>query len=606
MNLHRRHVSAGHRTSLSLLWTAWILLQHSHVAECWISGPPLAAVVKNGPSFGSIRRGPHWASSGGADDDDDDAMENQALEAIQSLADFHEGQWQGSARSFTVSADTAAGILHRSTSPPYTASVKLGMDLTNRDYTLTETFEWKDDDENKSGEVSAARSPSKVSARTVSLTQSNTDVDTVDASYSLDMTLPTLPSALLGTDQLPQFLIEHCIALNDDERAKCWVLYGGADQGLMRIVLCHETRCTSSTDDQQPPQQQSDSQDNGLTAADLLEMQTDVDRLVDSIAGSLEANQPKKQQQQQEGQITPERIRALEESFSKSGSNTGEGSSSTVPPLSRHATSLLEATSGVWLGDLVVRDKPTVPLVPQSGRRGFGKNDNKDNGGTKTRTVTAGREGFAKWSIGVQKAAWRWMWNFGEEIRQVTEYGRGMGATLALASVASSSSAEGAPQQLSLSGTVCVNEGLSRRMPIPERIVYIDWNAPGASASNSVAFLVDSFLVHAPRFLQFASSSSAAENTRRSSSQTPFLTEFGVFQQSTIVNAQDSEDTSVSSLPLAGSLTDDELLQELDTMDGPALPELVCSKVARIYNFEGSLKQGCSSFYTLKRFGSEM
>lgn len=31
------------------------------------------------------------------------------------------------------------------------------------------------------------------------------------------------------------------------------------------------------------------------------------------------------------------------------------------------------------------------------------------------------------------------------------------------------------------------------------------------------------------------------------------------------------------------------------------LPELCCSKIARVYNHEGSLKQGCTSFFTLRR-----
>ena len=38
-----------------------------------------------------------------------------------------------------------------------------------------------------------------------------------------------------------------------------------------------------------------------------------------------------------------------------------------------------------------------------------------------------------------------------------------------------------------------------------------------------------------------------------------------------------------------------------DEDDDVKLPELICSKIARVYNFEGNLKQGCSSFYTLRR-----
>jgi hypothetical protein len=38
----------------------------------------------------------------------------------------------------------------------------------------------------------------------------------------------------------------------------------------------------------------------------------------------------------------------------------------------------------------------------------------------------------------------------------------------------------------------------------------------------------------------------------------------------------------------------------------PQLPKLVCSKIARVYNYEGRLKQGITSFFTLKRFGDEI
>jgi hypothetical protein len=33
-----------------------------------------------------------------------------------------------------------------------------------------------------------------------------------------------------------------------------------------------------------------------------------------------------------------------------------------------------------------------------------------------------------------------------------------------------------------------------------------------------------------------------------------------------------------------------------------SLPEVVCSRICRLYDSEGQLKQGCTSFYTLKRF----
>jgi hypothetical protein len=45
---------------------------------------------------------------------------------------------------------------------------------------------------------------------------------------------------------------------------------------------------------------------------------------------------------------------------------------------------------------------------------------------------------------------------------------------------------------------------------------------------------------------------------------------------------------------------------EVDPDDGAIkLPDVVCSRIYRVYNAEGSYKQGCTSFYTLRRYGPE-
>jgi hypothetical protein len=66
----------------------------------------------------------------------------------------------------------------------------------------------------------------------------------------------------------------------------------------------------------------------------------------------------------------------------------------------------------------------------------------------------------------------------------------------------------------------------------------------------------------------------------------PFYTEFCVYQ-------------AADGIPKEG--TDDAL----DSDEQVALPDVVCSKIARVYNYEGRLKQGCTSFFTFKRFGME-
>lgn len=448
-----------------------------------------------------------------------DGVDDQAVEALRSLADFHDGRWQGKAKSFSLTADVAAGIVQRKDSPVYHSSVKLGLDVANRDFTMTETFQWDD----------------KVSSRKVSLQSSNIDVDSVDGSYSLDQTLPDLPADLIGTSKLPQFLIEHCLAVSDDRRSRCWALYG-VDGSLVRVVVSEETRLKSNTASEQQflSGDEGSAPTQGLTAADLLEIQSDVDRLVDNITGEKRAVP------------TDDRIGQLANRASAGDSDAGEIG------LDPHPASLLELSAGVWLGDIIIRDHPNVPTNREQRGTGFGSSTSVDK--TKERQST----GFAEWSVGVQKIAWRWMWNFGEEIRQVNDVGRSMGAEL-VSGLASS-----------LSGNVCVNEGLSRRIPKEDRMVYVDWNG------DDVGFLLGSVSIQLPRYLTFDRTSNPRGNGR------PFCTEFAVYQ----------------SAPPDTEIPDNE-------GDVSALPKLVCSKATRVYNYEGLLKQGCTSFFNFKRFGSE-
>jgi hypothetical protein len=73
------------------------------------------------------------------------------------------------------------------------------------------------------------------------------------------------------------------------------------------------------------------------------------------------------------------------------------------------------------------------------------------------------------------------MWNFGDEICQVNDIGKFMGAQL-----------EPTLAQ-SLSGTVCINEGLSRKIKPDDQMVYIDWNG------ENVGFVLGSYSVQVSR-----------------------------------------------------------------------------------------------------------
>jgi len=453
-------------------------------------------------------------------------QDDPAVEALRSLTDFHEGRWKGKARSFSVVPDTAAGVVQRKVSPDYEVSAKLGLN-SDKDYSLTETFTWND---------------GNVKARFLSLSECSVDVDSVDASYSLDVALPDFPSDVIGTDKICQFAIEHCIAASEDKRMRCFILYS-MDQSLQRVVVCEETRVKEKTlASRQMESTQGES--NGLTAQDLIEMQNDVDRLVDKLTGNMKNSDTPAQSP------SPSPDSLFERLGQSMGSDDG------AQQLSLHDISLLEASSGVWLGDAIIRDNPRVPDGTSSGGRGFG-----DSPAASSLSSSKSKARFADWSVGVQKVAWRWMWNFGTEIRQVVDVGKAMGDNLA------------GCLSKSQTGSVCVNESLSRRMPKEDRMVYIDW------AADMVGFLVGPAYIKVPRYLSFETK---ASNSRQ------FHTEFGIFQSTKVESEGESTPVSVD---MDG---DDEELE---------LPSLCFSKISRVYNHDGSLKQGSTSFYTFKRFG---
>mmetsp|Transcript_29558 Transcript_29558/g.63363 ORF Transcript_29558/g.63363 Transcript_29558/m.63363 type:complete len:308 (+) Transcript_29558:1-924(+) len=296
-------------------------------------------------------------------------------------------------------------------------------------------------------------------------------------------------------------------------------------------------------------------------------MENDVNRLVDKIAASMNQgpssetskNSPPPQvddiEDNDDGDdessysvpAQASRLDALEKSMS--GAKEKE-----TQDLSPYDISLLEVTNGVWLGDMIIRGTPGVAASPNEGGpgNGFGKNPSSAPSSFKP------TRGFAEWDAGVQKIAWRWMWNFEEEIRQVVDAGKTLGTSM-----------DGFLKK-SLAGNVCVDESFSRRKPKDERMVYIDWG------QDSVGFLLGPFSVQVPRYVNFdptAATSRAAAVTK------PFYTEFGMFQN-------------------AGRNTDGVV----DVGEKPKDDEICCSKIGRLYNYEGRLKQGCTSFYTFKPF----
>lgn len=142
------------------------------------------------------------------------------------------------------------------------------------------------------------------------------------------------------------------------------------------------------------------------------------------------------------------------------------------------------------------------------------------------------------------------MWNFEEQIRQVNDFGKGMGSELAY------------DQLGSVSGRVCLDESFSRMVPKDERMVYLDLEG------DNVALFLGPHSVQVPRYLNF-------DQVRATK---PFHSEFCTFQ------AAD---------PLPGDATESDMEQQRD---------LVLSKIERTYNTEGRFRQGTTSFFTFKRF----
>lgn len=398
--------------------------------------------------------------------------QEQAMEVIQSLGDFHQGSWDGKVTSFTVTPDVAAGIIQKKTRQ-YTVEVNLS--ITNaKDLAINELYSWDSDEKSK-----------MTAPRSLSILDSSLDCDAVDSSYSLHST--NQPDYLLamadlsGTDKEVHFSVEQCIAASDDSRVRLLVLYG-EKQELIRVVVLDETRLLESSMGSSKALQ-----GMSLSATDLLELQSDVDRLVDKISGQVQGVVPDSSsdggssssaskndisQSEQE-----DRLQRLQESLAGPSSASQQSSSSEndATPYTRHAMNLLELTSGVWLGDSIIRDYQTAEEVKDKsqGGKGFGSSSSKSVGQTNSKTPS-----FGSWVVGVQKVAREWLWDFEEQIRQNNDAGKCLGVEMEPA------------LGKSMAGSVCENQSLTRRIPKDERIVYVDWN--DGNGDNHVGFLLGS------------------------------------------------------------------------------------------------------------------
>mmetsp|Transcript_29315 Transcript_29315/g.79352 ORF Transcript_29315/g.79352 Transcript_29315/m.79352 type:complete len:326 (+) Transcript_29315:1047-2024(+) len=306
---------------------------------------------------------------------------------------------------------------------------------------------------------------------------------------------------------------------------------------------------------------------------DLIEMQNDVDRLVDKIAANVyrgpedaSESPPSSQESSDPVHDTDDDDEATAMSrLAQLGDAMGDAKEENTRELSSYDMSLLEMTNGIWLGDMMIRETKDVAVSPNEGGtgKGFGKASASSSFSASASSESSST--FGEWSPGVQKTAYRWMWNFEEEIRQIVDAGKSLGSSMDFY------------LKKSLAGNICLDESLSRRKPKDERMVYIDWG------EDTVGFLLGPFSVQVPRYVNFDPS---ATTSRAPAVTKPFYTEFGVFQSAPPVVAATSDGV-------------------IDVTEDPALEELCWSKIGRLYNFEGRLRQGCTSFSTFKRFEIE-
>ena len=452
---------------------------------------------------------------------DDDTVE-QRQESVQAFLDYHVGTWRGTARSFAVTNDKAAGVVRRKAIGPYTTTVAWVETSSSPSSASSPILQeqWsleQEDGENK-------QDHRLLHKREMDVLDCNMDIDSVDASYSLDQhdfdeddRLPVEWTGLHASAGDTGFMVEKCITASNNQRIRCWIMYGGEEKALQRVVICDEERV-------QQPEQGGNLHDaaasttnpydpSTLTARDMFEIESDIDRLVDKVAG-IPANKA------QSPPTSPSVADRLQAAMKDDGDS-----------LQPNPMTLLELTKPgeVWLGDAVVRDHGQIPMSPV----GFD---------TKKRERRSEPAVFGSWILGVQKVAWRWSWpSYGPTLVSTVDAGNNLGAAGVVV------------QPSPRSGELIVDESLSRRTKVDDRIICIDWEG------GYVGFWLGGWVgVQIPRHMNF-------DHTGRIR---PFYTELSVVQK------------------------------------GRGDPgEIVCSKLSRIYNYKGQFKQGLSAFYSLQQQG---
>eukprot|EP00591_Stephanopyxis_turris_P000417 CAMPEP_0195525198 /NCGR_PEP_ID=MMETSP0794_2-20130614/25503_1 /TAXON_ID=515487 /ORGANISM="Stephanopyxis turris, Strain CCMP 815" /LENGTH=496 /DNA_ID=CAMNT_0040655597 /DNA_START=376 /DNA_END=1866 /DNA_ORIENTATION=+ len=487
---------------------------------------------------------------------DGEELAQQKFETARGFSDFNDATWIGKrVTSFSITSDVAAGVVKRKDARGdsiYKSSVRTTLDIDG--INVRETLSWNDQNDSDDESSSSSDSNVCVSSRTTKLGESSIDVDSVDGSYSLDASLMGVPSMISGTDAMIKFGIEHSLAISDHERVRCFLLYD-VDDILARVVVCDEERCEEEQKELAagPSTKIGDFDDLSSTEDEFKAATADVNDLVNKILGLDATTIPedyKVKQRISESSSVEDRMDQLSKAMGKQQSSKEDDNGVIIK---RNPMSMFGLVTGVWLGDCVVRNHANKSKKGFGGQSGGGnKKAFKKN--QKPKPGAGISDGFAEWSTGVQKVALSFLWDYEEKVRQRLDAGRSMGVSISSEMPSSSM------------GTLIVND-MARGKNAEDRLLYIDFDM-GAYA----AFMLGSAYIKAPRSLSFSYSSGKVQ---------PFFTEFGVFQNRII--EEEKEDSK-----------DDN-----DEMPPQNMPELFYSRLTRLYDSDGRLSQGTTSFFNL-------
>lgn len=508
----------------------------------------------------------------------EEELAQQKIDAVREFSRYHDGVWRGKrVTSFSINSDVAAGVTKRSDAKDttgdgvYKAFVRTLMEPEGLRVQETTSWDEADDKNNKpqpsicdKDEVSNKKI-SSITSRSINFCES-VDIDSVDASYSLDSSpFLGIPNIITGTNKVVKFGIEHCIAVSDHERVRCFLMYDMADK-LTRVALCDEVRVE---DEEQArnitgpfPLSQLSFEEEVIAA------QNDVNELMDWLLESKEqlyssaadSTETKKGTNEANNasiltstnEVTPDS--SIEERMEKlrkalQNTNLNDDSRPNEVKLKRNPMSFFSLISGVWLGDCVVRNH----FQPAEKDMNFiksqrGKSPSNTNGSLLF-------NGFAEWSIGVQKVAVTFKWDFEERVMQQYTAGRSLGVTIS-------------NQMPAASMGVLIKNDMARGRDSEDRMAYIDFDM-----GMYAGFLLGSVYIKAPRSLSFSYSTGRVR---------PFFTEFAVFQKK------------------SGDLLDNADAENPLFVANLSCPELYCSRQTRLYGNNGRLQQGTSSFFNLE------